>query len=317
MKIAQIGPGIMSIPPNGWGAVEMLIWTYYQILTKHGINVDIINTPNRSEIIDKVNNGKYDAIHIHYDVFSDVLDSLQCPVKIISSHYPFINEPSRYNYDGYTGIFNKLIKNDNFHIFASSPKDINTLINCDANKDNIFLSRLGVDHTSYDFKTEFMFDKTFCFSQIVDRKRQSHIQHISNIDFAGRLDDGNFITRHNYLGELDRDILNKKITNYSNFILISSVENTTPLVVKEALICGLGVVVSESVSVELDDKDFITVIADDKISDIEYIKCKIEENKKVSQNKRTEIRNYGIKKFDVEQILINEYIPKIKQLMKL
>ena len=26
MKIAIVGPGIMPIPPTGWGAVEILIW---------------------------------------------------------------------------------------------------------------------------------------------------------------------------------------------------------------------------------------------------------------------------------------------------
>ena len=60
-----------------------------------------------------------------------------------------------------------------------------------------------------------------------------------------------------------REKLNTEITKYSNFTLLSSVENTTPLVVKEALICGLGVVVSEQVSVELDASlDFIDVIPD-------------------------------------------------------
>ena len=26
MKLSIIGPGIMPIPPQGWGAVEILIW---------------------------------------------------------------------------------------------------------------------------------------------------------------------------------------------------------------------------------------------------------------------------------------------------
>ena len=26
MKVAIVGPGIMPIPPTGWGAVEILIW---------------------------------------------------------------------------------------------------------------------------------------------------------------------------------------------------------------------------------------------------------------------------------------------------
>ena len=43
MKIGLIGPGIMPIPPPGWGAVEVLIWDYYNSLTKLGHNVVIIN----------------------------------------------------------------------------------------------------------------------------------------------------------------------------------------------------------------------------------------------------------------------------------
>ena len=38
MKIALIGPGIMSIPPSGWGGVEALIWNHYNELIKRGIN---------------------------------------------------------------------------------------------------------------------------------------------------------------------------------------------------------------------------------------------------------------------------------------
>jgi hypothetical protein len=28
LKISIIGPGIMPIPPTGWGAVEILFWDY-------------------------------------------------------------------------------------------------------------------------------------------------------------------------------------------------------------------------------------------------------------------------------------------------
>ena len=39
MKIALVGPGIMQIPPDGWGAVEMLIWDYYQVIKDLGHRV--------------------------------------------------------------------------------------------------------------------------------------------------------------------------------------------------------------------------------------------------------------------------------------
>ena len=31
MRLALIGPGIMPIPPDGWGAVESLIWDYARV----------------------------------------------------------------------------------------------------------------------------------------------------------------------------------------------------------------------------------------------------------------------------------------------
>ena len=34
MKICIVGPGIMPIPPTGWGAVEILIWDYKETLEK-------------------------------------------------------------------------------------------------------------------------------------------------------------------------------------------------------------------------------------------------------------------------------------------
>jgi len=42
VKIAIIGPGLMSIPPTSWGAVEILIWDYYQNLINLGHQVKIL-----------------------------------------------------------------------------------------------------------------------------------------------------------------------------------------------------------------------------------------------------------------------------------
>ena len=41
MRIVQVATGLITIPPNGWGAVERLIWEYKQNLEKLGTTVDI------------------------------------------------------------------------------------------------------------------------------------------------------------------------------------------------------------------------------------------------------------------------------------
>jgi autotransporter strand-loop-strand O-heptosyltransferase len=58
MKIAQINPGHMAIPPQNWGAVEKIIWYYYLELKKLGHEVDILN-------MNELGSGKYDIVHTH------------------------------------------------------------------------------------------------------------------------------------------------------------------------------------------------------------------------------------------------------------
>jgi len=317
MKIALIGPGIMEIPPKKWGAVEMLIWDYALILKELGHRVQIINTADKEIIKFEVEHGKFDIVHLHYDVYADILTDLipHCGRVIASSHYPYINTPAMWGRDRYGEHFPKLIDNKDFHLFASSQKDIETYVEFGALRENTWLSKLGVRCDPYQFNEYAQFDRTLHFSQICDRKRQYILEDLEDIDIFGRREAGKFRGKH-YQGELQREVLNQAITNYSNFILLSEVENTTPLVVKESLICGLGVVVSEEVSVELDtSKSFIDVIPEDKINDIEYIQSVVDKNKRHSRQIRKEIRRYGIDTFGLENILAYDYIPKLQSLL--
>jgi hypothetical protein len=58
MRIAQITPGVIPIPPNGWGAVEKIIWEYTKVLKKQGHEVEILYT-------DEVKKGEWDIVHVH------------------------------------------------------------------------------------------------------------------------------------------------------------------------------------------------------------------------------------------------------------
>jgi hypothetical protein len=318
MNIAFIGPGIMPIPPTGWGAVEMLIWDYATVLGELGHTGAIVNTPDRSQIIRELKDEKFDIVHLHYDVFHDIIPQILDTISgklIVSSHYPYINYSDMWRNDNYGPIAESYIKNTDFHIFSSSQKDIDTFVNLGAVSEHCWLSRLGVLPDSYQFDDNASYDRTLSFSQICDRKRQYLIQDFDGVDFVGRLEYGKFSNRKNYKGEMLREKLNTEITKYSNFTLLSSVENTTPLAVKEALICGLGVVVSEEVSVELDTSlNFIDVIPEDKIEDLSYIKDVLEKNKEYSVKNRNEIREYGIKTFSLSNILEFEYVPKLESL---
>lgn len=58
MKICHVTPGLISIPPNGWGAVEKIIWEYKQSLERLGHTCDI-------KYLDDVRKEDYDIVHIH------------------------------------------------------------------------------------------------------------------------------------------------------------------------------------------------------------------------------------------------------------
>ena len=58
MRICQVTPGLISIPPNGWGAIEKIIWEYKLSLERAGHTCDIL-------YLDQVKPDDYDVVHVH------------------------------------------------------------------------------------------------------------------------------------------------------------------------------------------------------------------------------------------------------------
>jgi hypothetical protein len=315
MKICLIGPGIMEIPPKGWGAVESLIWEVYLELKNLNQDVKIINTPNRTEIIESVNNNNFDFVHLFYDVFFDILHNINCKKIAISSAYPYIEQIGKHYPDGYQKIFEFLIYNQKYHNLCLSDKDLNAFKFHGSNPKYLDRFFTGANHNKYNFQKKCLFpNKSLYLAKIEQRKKQWIYQSIPEIDFVGKYTPHtDFNTNLNYLGEWSTDEKEQNTTNYANLIILSDGENGTPLVVKEALISGLGVVVSEYASSELDDQPFISVIPNDKLLDIDYVSNVLAKNRVTSCTMRSEIREYGIKKFSWQN-LTNNYLKKIKNL---
>jgi len=322
MKICLVGPGIMPIPPTGWGAVESIIWECATELGELGHEGEILNTPDKKEIISSIKEGQFDFIHIHYDVFCDLIPEIRrvSPNSKIalSSHYPYIDQSNYHQRDGYTRIFKWMIENRNiFHNFCVSQKDYNVFKCQQVKEDKLHLFKTGAQHRDIKFISDPKnSDRTICIGKIDRRKMQFFYQDINSIDFVGPMGDPyNFDKNKNYLGEWTRQNICDNIGEYANTMLLSVGENGTPLVIKECLIAGLGVVTSKYCAYELDDSlPFITIVPDDKLEDLDYInKCLIE-NRKVSISMKKEISEYGIKNFSWEQ-LIKTYSENISSLV--
>ncbi len=93
MKVAIVGPGIMPIPPTGWGAVEILIWDQKLALEKLGHEVLIVNTPNSNDILKEIDSFDPDFVHVQYDDFVELVTYIRYPCSI-TSHFGYLEQPN-------------------------------------------------------------------------------------------------------------------------------------------------------------------------------------------------------------------------------
>jgi glycosyltransferase involved in cell wall biosynthesis len=311
MKISIIGPAL-PIPPKGWGAVESLIWDYKIFLEKLNHDVQIINISDPNQIINKINQFNPDFVHINYDDWIVLYPYIQYPCAC-TTHYAYIDQFEKMG--GYQNIFNVFAQyKPNIFCLSETIKNVYKNV-CGISSDNLYLTPNGVNIDAFrKVDNPLHYDKSIYLAKIDYRKRQHLFQSIDNLWYAGNVADSRFDVNKNYLGEFTKPQLYDKLTEYGNLVLLSDGE-AHPLVCMEALASGLGLVISEYSTANLDlSKQFIDVIPEDKIYDIEYIKNIINKNREYSIKNRNEIYEYS-KVFNWETIIQNYFIPSVKKLI--
>ena len=312
MKISIIGPGLMPIPPKGWGAVETLIWDMRNALIVLGHEVDIVNVNNPREILKKVSEFKPDFVHIHYDDWVGLYQYIDYPCAC-TSHYGYLERPDMFG--GYVNIANAFaqIKPRIFCLSEGIKKVYNVLM--DIPKEKLYVSPNGVNCSAFRFTdAPHHADRPIYLAKIDYRKRQHLFQSIDSLYYAGNIADERFDKEKNYLGEWSKEFLYNNLTEYGNLVLLSDGE-AHPLVCMEAFAAGLGVVVTEWGKANLDvDKEFITVIPEKHIGDIEFLEYEIVKNREYSINHREEILEYA-QKFDWVNVVRDHYLPNIEKVI--
>ena len=313
MKISIVGPGIMPIPPTGWGAVEILIWDQKLALEKLGHEVQIVNTKSPIDIIKQINSFRPDFVHIQYDDFIELYSYVQYPCAI-TSHFGYLEQPNRWDY--YGARIAKPFQDIKPNVFCLSYgiKEVyQNILNIPS--DRLFVTPNGVNINEFNYVSNPKHsDRSIYLAKIDYRKRQYLFQSIKTLWYAGNVADTRFDQSKNYLGEWSKHTLYNNLTHYGNLVLLSDGE-AHPLVCMEALAAGIGVVVSQWGAANLDiSKEFITVIPEDKINDIEYVESRIIENREYSVQHRDEIREY-VKQFDWPTVIKNIYVPTIEKII--
>ena len=312
MKISIIGPGLMPIPPKGWGAVESLIWDMANALKDLGQEVQIINTTDPNKVLAAIKEFDPDFVHINYDDFIVLYPHIDKP-KAMTSHFGYLERPDMMN--GYVNIFNKFQEiRPNVFCLSEGIKNIYKVFS-NFPEEKLFVTPNGVNVDAFNFKEEPEHPHRSMYLAKVDyRKRQHLFQNIDSLWFAGNIVDERYDTNNNYLGEWSKEQLYKELTDYGNLVLLSDGEAHS-LVIMEAFAAGLGVVISEYARANLDlDKKFITLIPEKKIKDIDYVEGQIIRNREYSIKHRDEIREYG-KQFAWKKMLKEHYLPSIEKLI--
>ena len=318
MKLVIIGPGIQSIPPKGWGAVESLIWDYKIFLERYypHITVVIVNEHDMNTMIKMVNDENPDVVHLHYDEYIWHMKKIKCKHIIITSHYGYIHQmKERYETDGYSRVLGGFV-NSRFYIFCLSPQIRDIYIEYGCESERLYIQHNGANDEIFKYvKNPKNYDKSIYLAKIDPRKMQYKYQDIPSLYFAGKYDDARFnIDNPKYLGEWTKDYLYKNLTEYANLVLLSDGE-AHALVCCEALICGLGLVISEYAIANLDTTlPFIDVIPNNKLDDITYVNEIISKNRVNSLTMREQIRNYGLRIFGWKRI-VDTYVENLQDVM--
>jgi hypothetical protein len=312
MKITLVGPGLMPIPPTGWGAVEILIWDYKLTLEKLGHEVQIVNTQDLNDALRQINSFDPDFVHIQYDDYVYLYPHLNYPCAV-TTHFAYLERPEMMGpykqrvFDAYSKITPNLFGLSN---------GINQVYKNEGIPSNkLFLNPNGVNIDNFRTTLEPKYsDRSIYLATIDHRKRQFLFQDIESLWYAGNIRDNRFDHTKNYLGEWNKPHLYENLTDYGNLVLLSDGE-AHPLVCMEALTAGLGVVVCEWGKANLDtSKEFITVIPESRIGDIEYVEQKIVENREYSLQHRKDILEYA-KNFDWVKVIKEHYIPSVTKLI--
>ena len=314
MKICIIGPGILPIPPSGWGAVEILIDDYRKCLENLGHQVHIVNTKDMTLAAFIVNNLEPDFVHIQYDEHVDLAKQLNCKNIAMTSHFGYLENKSKWHND-YKKFFIKAAISG-INMFCLSPGIADVYRDACVDESNIHVVHNGVRTDLFKFSEKCKRpNDSLYLAKIDERKRQSHFANIENLWFAGRIADQRFPNNHpRYVGELSKEQLYSKLTDFSNLVLLSDGE-AHPLVCMEALAAGLGLVISECAAANLDTSlPFIDVVKEKDVYNIDYVNSIISKNRKISIEMRKEIREYSLK-FDWNNVVENVYIPAIKSVI--
>ena len=260
MKITHVTPGLISIPPNGWGAIEKVIWNYHVNLLNKGLQSEI-------KYLNEVDKNS-DIIHIHVANLALEAHKMGIPY-IFSIHDHHVVE---YGKDSQLYKINlEAIKHSTISFCHAE-----FLIDYFSETDKLFYLSHGVDTNffNHDEIKKIENHKLFClanngfaYDQSIDRKGFRYAIEVAKyfdleITVAGPDNNKNFFETNKDLLEYEKlnvvygnpneESIKKLYNTHTIFLHPSVLEAGHPnLTLLEAMSCGLPTVGTYSGSIEI------------------------------------------------------------------
>ena len=84
MKVVQVHLGLLPIPPNGWGAIEKIIWDYYNKLNEKGLECEI-------KYLNDIKYNDNTIVHVHVANLANECHSRGIPyIFTLHDHHAFL-----------------------------------------------------------------------------------------------------------------------------------------------------------------------------------------------------------------------------------
>jgi autotransporter strand-loop-strand O-heptosyltransferase len=284
MKIVQVHPGILPIPPNGWGAVEKIIWEYKKAFEKMGHVCDIL-------YLNDIDPSKYDVIHVHVANLAIMLRNKNIPYFFTChDHHAFL-------YTKESNVFKENYEAAKYSLKTFVPAKY--LVEYFDLKNVLYLSH-GVNNEFFKpSQNNFNTHRLLCVAnngiahdKSYDRKGFSYAIHAAEklnlpITIAGPENNKHFFKKFNSDYEkltlkfnLNEQELLKEYQSHSIFLHLSDLEAGHPnLTLLESIGCGLPIVGTYEKNNELEGLYKVERDVDCIVNGINYVIANYEQFK--------------------------------------
>lgn len=300
MRICHIGHGRIPIPPTQWGAVEDIIANYQHWSERFGHEFLVVNEPDPLHACTLALNWKPDVVHLHDETKIDEFHGVEAPVKIVTTHDPtFFEKPNPF--------IKRFVEGD-FLVGCLSDEQLLQFLNRGIPNGRLVLMPNGARSDLIQFRETPRYPhKMICLGMIGRRKRQNVLLPIPFVDCIGPVATYDPVVTSGITFESwTRQEVYNRLTDYAALVLLSKSE-ADPLVVKEALMAGLDVIVSEAASANLDrTQPFVHVLSESHINNPLVLRLNLERILKSPKDRAT-VRRYAEQHFDWEP-LVTRYL---------